>query len=101
MVVDNSRSVAMPQNEDCHGLRQEIIELLRAQMQALEEPSRLSDVELAACYRRQEKVGELRDQLCIALKPKKAMGANCGDLPSAPIPSATNSGTPTQATVGM
>ena len=91
----------MPQNEDCHGLRQEIIQLLRAQMQALEEPSRLSDVELAACYRRQEKVGELRDQLFVALNPKEAMGADCDDLSSAHISSTTNGGTPTQAAVGM
>ena len=91
----------MPQNEDCHGLRQEIIQLLRAQMQALEEPSRLSDVELAACYRRQEKVSELRDQLSIALKPKEELGPDCGDLSSAPIPSATNSGPAIQAAVGM
>jgi hypothetical protein len=91
----------MPQNEDCHGLRQEIIELLRAQMQALEEPSRLSDVELAACYRREEKVGELRDQVFVALKPKEAMGADCYDLPSAHMSSATNGGAATQSTVGM
>ena len=91
----------MPQNEDCHGLRQEILQLLRAQMQALEEPSRLSDVELAACYRRQEKVGELRDQLYIALKPKEALEPDCGDLSSAHMSSTTNGGTPTQATVGM
>ena len=91
----------MPQNEDCHGLRQEIIQLLRAQMEALEEPSRLSDVELAACYRRQEKVGELRDQLFVALKPKEALEPECGDLSSAPIPSATSGGPAIQAAVGM
>ena len=51
----------MPQSEGSQELREEILQLLRAQMQALEQPSRLSDVELSACYRRQEKVGELRD----------------------------------------
>jgi hypothetical protein len=91
----------MPENEDCHELRQEILQLLHDQMQALEEPSRLSDVELANCYRRQEKVSELRDQLFIALKPKEVMGADCGNLASAPIPSATNSGSQPQASVGM
>ena len=87
----------MPQNEDCHALRQEILQLLQAQMHALEEPSRLSDVELAACYRRQEKVGELRDQLFIALKPKRALGPDCSDLSSSPIPCDPA----TQATAGM
>jgi len=28
----------MPENVDCHELRQEILQLLHAQMQALEEP---------------------------------------------------------------
>jgi hypothetical protein len=91
----------MPENEDCHALRQEILQLLEAQMQALEDSSRLSDLELSACYRRQEKVSELRDQLSIALKPKEELGPDCGDLSSAPIPSSTNSGPAIQAAVGM
>jgi hypothetical protein len=101
MVVDNWRRVAMSQNEDCRELRQEILRLLQAQMHALAEPSRLSDVELAACYRRQERAGELRDQLFIALKPKEALEPECGDLSSAPIPSATSGGPAIQAAVGM
>ena len=75
----------MPQNEDCHELRQEILQLLCAQMQALEQPSRLSDVELSACYRRQERVAELRDQLLIALNPQVEPSPDCGDLSSSRI----------------
>jgi hypothetical protein len=91
----------MPENVDCHELRQAILQLLHAQMQALEEPSRLSDVELANCYRRQERVSELRDQLFIALKPQEALVAECRDLSSAPIPSATSAGPEIQVAVGM
>jgi hypothetical protein len=76
----------MPQNEDCEELRRQIFHLLRAQMQALKEPSQLSDVELAACYRRQEKVAELRDQLFSALN--QAMPAtDSTHLPSSPLAS--------------
>jgi hypothetical protein len=51
-----------PDNQDSDRLRREMIRLLRAQMQALETPG-LSDMELTACYRRQERVDELRDRL--------------------------------------
>jgi hypothetical protein len=91
----------MPQNEECQELRQEILQLLCAQMQALEQRSRLSDVELSACYRRQEKVGELRDLLFIALNPQTAPAPDCGDLSSAPVVSAANGGPASQAAVGM
>ena len=91
----------MPQIDSCHELRQEILQLLRAQMQALEEPSRLSDVELAACYRRQEKVGELRDQLFVALNQQAAPAQDCGDLSSSPIPSGTGNNPAIQAVAGM
>ncbi len=91
----------MPQIDNCHELRQEILQLLHAQMRALEQPSRLSDVELAACHRRQEKVGELRDQLFIALNPQAAPAQDCGDLSSASIPSGTGNNPAIQAAAGM
>jgi hypothetical protein len=91
----------MPQSEECQELREEILQLLHAQMQALQQPSRLSDVELSACYRRQEKVGELRDLLLIALNPHAAPAPDSADLSSAPIPSATSSSPASQAAVGM
>jgi hypothetical protein len=45
------------------GIRQEMIRLLRAQMETLDASPVLSDEDLAACYQRQEKVRELRDRL--------------------------------------
>jgi len=91
----------MPQSGGSQELREEILQLLRAQMQALEQPSRLSDVELSACYRRQEKVGELRDLLFIALNPQAGPEPDSGDVSSAPIPPARSSGSASQAAVGM
>ncbi len=91
----------MPQNEGCQELREEILHLLRAQMQALEQPSRLSDVELSACYRRQEKVAALRDLLFIALNPQAAPAPDSGDQSSALIPSGTSNDPASQAAVGV
>ena len=44
-------------------VRQEIILLLRAQLEALANLSILSDAQLADCYNRQQRVQELRDIL--------------------------------------
>ena len=44
-------------------VRQEIMQLLRTQLEALADLSGLSDAQLAACYERQERVRELRNQL--------------------------------------
>jgi hypothetical protein len=52
-----------PDREDSSGLRQEMIRLLHTQMQALNVPRGLSDTELRDCYRRHERVCELRDML--------------------------------------
>ena len=51
------------ENEDSESLRLEMIRLLGAQMQALNTLSGLTDMDLAACYARQEQVRELRDRL--------------------------------------
>lgn len=53
----------MPDNDRVDEMRQEIIRLLRAQLEALGELSGLSDAQLEACYKRQERVRELRDRL--------------------------------------
>jgi hypothetical protein len=93
----------MPQNnhdEACHEVRQEIIRLLHAQMHALQRLSALSDVELVACYQRQERVSELRDQLSIALNSEAAPIPDRGDVASAPIASPT-SALATQAVASM
>ena len=78
----------MPHNDDCKELRRQIFHLLRAQMQMLEEPCQLSDVELLACYWRQERVAELRDRLLHALNPQARPATDSDHLPSPPISSA-------------
>ena len=44
-------------------VRQEIIDLLREQIKALDSPLGLTDEILSECYRRQERVQELRERL--------------------------------------
>jgi hypothetical protein len=64
----------MPENLRFDEMRQEIMQLLRTQLEALADLSGLTDVQLAACYERQERVRELRNQLCLAedWKPEDA-----------------------------
>jgi len=45
------------------GVRQEILDLLRQQMDALNSPLGLTDEKLRQCYERQARVQELREQL--------------------------------------
>jgi len=88
MVSETAGASPMPHNEDCQELRRQIFHLLRAQMKALEEPRQLSDVELLACYWRQERVAELRDQLLSTLNPQAMPATDSGHLSSSPISSA-------------
>jgi hypothetical protein len=55
----------MSDNERFENVRQEIMHLLHAQLEALANLSGLTDAQLAACYKRQERVRELRDQLTL------------------------------------
>jgi hypothetical protein len=65
-------------------MREEIIQLLRAQLEALANLSGLTDDQLTACYTRQERVRELRNQLThdADLSPEDA--ALTGQSPNAP-----------------
>lgn len=49
--------------EDLEALRQEILALLRQQMEALDSPDGLTDDQLRDCYLRQNRVQELREML--------------------------------------
>jgi hypothetical protein len=49
--------------EEIAAVRQQIINLLRAQMEALDSPLGLTDDRLSECYRRHERVQELRERL--------------------------------------
>lgn len=53
----------MPATDGISTLRQEILYLLSQQMAALDSPLGLSDSGLTECYRRQERVQELRERL--------------------------------------
>ena len=49
--------------EEISAVRQQIIYLLREQMETLDSPLGLTDERLSECYRRQEQVQELRERL--------------------------------------
>jgi hypothetical protein len=49
-------------------VRQEIMQLLRTQLEALADLSGLTDAQLTACYERQERVRELRNRLSLEEK---------------------------------
>ena len=51
------------QAEEIVAVRQEILELLRRQMEALDSPLGLTDDRLIECYERQARVQELREKL--------------------------------------
>jgi hypothetical protein len=56
--------------ENIAAVRQEMLELLRLQMEALDSPQGLTDVQLRECYLRQNRVQELRDIIQAALNPQ-------------------------------
>jgi len=49
--------------EEIVAVRQEILQLLRRQMEALDSPLGLTDARLIECYERQGRVQELREKL--------------------------------------
>ena len=55
----------MPDEPGFDEVRREIVQLLGAQLEALANLSGLSDSHLADCYRRHERVRELRDRLSL------------------------------------
>ena len=64
----------MPQYDLSEEIRQEMLHLLHAQLEALADLSGLTDVELAACYQRQERVRELRDKLSFEANAESGQG---------------------------
>jgi hypothetical protein len=53
----------MQDSEEIAAVRQEIYDLLRLQMEALDSPLGLTDERLSECYDRQSRVQELREKL--------------------------------------
>ncbi len=72
----------MPENGRLDHVRQEIIQLLRMQLEALADLSGLTDAQLTACYQRQERVRELRDQLSVAEDRKTEDATFSGQAPA-------------------
>ena len=73
--------------EDMVAVRQEILELLLLQMEALDSPQGLTDSESTLCCLRQKRVQELREKLQAASKLKQEIGSTAttaqGSSPSA------------------
>jgi hypothetical protein len=55
-------------------VRQEMLDLLRQQMETLDSPLGLTDAQLRECYIRQTRVQELREQLQMALSLQQESG---------------------------
>lgn len=73
-----------PENDRFDPVRQEIIQLLRAQLEALAELSGLTDAQLTACYKRQQRVRELRDLLSVEGYSKPADATLSGQITAPP-----------------
>jgi hypothetical protein len=75
--------------EDVVAVRQEILELLLLQMEALDSPEGLTDAQLRECYIRRNRVQELREKLQAASKLKREIGSTAttaqGFSPSADV----------------
>jgi hypothetical protein len=61
--------------EEIAAVRREIIDLLRDQMEALDSPLGLTDERLSECYRRHERVQELRERLQVLAGSEAGTGA--------------------------
>jgi len=66
-------------DEELVAVRQEILHLLRQQMEALDSPSGLTDACLSECYERQARVQELREKLQ-SLSKSEAEAASAQDI---------------------
>jgi hypothetical protein len=60
--------------EEIVAVRQEILELLRLQMEALDSPMGLTEARLSECYERQARVHELREKLQALSDPQDEVG---------------------------
>jgi hypothetical protein len=63
------------QAENMMAVRQEILDLLRQQMDALNSPLGLTEHELRECYIRQTRVQELRERLQVASSSEREISS--------------------------
>jgi hypothetical protein len=59
------------QAEDIVAVRREMLNLLRQQIEALDSPEGMTDIQLMECYHRQARVQELRDKLQACLNSEQ------------------------------
>lgn len=71
------------EGEDVVAVRQEILDLLRLQMDALDSPHGLTDSQLRECYARQIRVQELRDRLQTNSIPEREARSILSEVPTA------------------
>jgi hypothetical protein len=72
--------------EDRVAVREEILDLLRQQMEALDSPVGLTDSQLSECYERQTRVQELREKLQGSSNPEPGDRFTPGDASTATEP---------------
>jgi len=73
----------MQGREDIAAVRQEILELLRQQMEALDSPLGLTDARLSECYERQARVQELREKLQAAASSEPGISSTSHEATAA------------------
>jgi lipopolysaccharide biosynthesis regulator YciM len=71
--------------KDIVAVRQEMLNLLRQQMEALDSPEGMTDSQLMECYHRQARVQELRDRLQACLNSEQENAAVIADLSTSEI----------------
>ena len=73
----------MQVREDIAAVRQEILDLLRQQMEALDSPLGLTDARLSECYERQARVQELREKLQAAASSEPGISSTSREASAA------------------
>ncbi|MFZ0293712.1 MAG: hypothetical protein WAL52_08925 [Candidatus Sulfotelmatobacter sp.] len=72
-------------DKDIVAVREEMLALLRQQMESLDSPEGLTDSQLIECYNRQGRVQELRERLQVLLGEQEAFSTShqISDMPLA------------------
>jgi hypothetical protein len=83
--------------EEIAAVRQQIMNLLREQMETLDSPLGLTDERLSECYRRQERVQELRERL----QALAGAGPASADVADSTCPAAPPLAASSEAAVGI
>jgi hypothetical protein len=79
------KGAAMSSGHEVMAVRQEILDLLRQQMDALDSPQGLTEEQLRECYDRQTRVQELREKLEAASNAEREISATPGPVQAIPV----------------